>query len=234
MNNTQYDSIAKLYQESKKLSFRENIEMYTLFNILGSISNKNVIDLACGDGFYTRKIKKAGASKVIGVDISGEMIGLALEEEAQSPLGCNYVNKDAAKLQLDEKFDFVIAMYLLNYAKTRSELLNYVESAFNLLKSGSMFVGYNENAKYLPEIPPSYDKYGFTKKYPRNIKEGDLIFYHMINDDNTEFEFQCYFHKKETYSWAFQKAGFVDFQWIGPYLNPSQKSNSFWSTFMAY
>ena len=36
---------------------------------------------ACGEGFYTRRIKQAGAAEVTGVDISAAMIQLTEEEE---------------------------------------------------------------------------------------------------------------------------------------------------------
>jgi ubiquinone/menaquinone biosynthesis C-methylase UbiE len=44
------------------------------------------MDLACGFGFYTRLFKQHGATQVIGVDISPEMIRLALQQEQEEPL----------------------------------------------------------------------------------------------------------------------------------------------------
>ena len=85
----EYDAIAAEYQESKHLSFREHIERYTLFEMLGDIGGKTVLDLACGEGFYTRLLKQAGASEVTGVDISAAMIELAEEQERRRPLGCS-------------------------------------------------------------------------------------------------------------------------------------------------
>ena len=72
-----YDSIAKEYKESKELPMRLHIEAYTYFNMLGNLAEKSILDLACGEGFYTRKFKDQGAAKVVGVDISQKMIELA-------------------------------------------------------------------------------------------------------------------------------------------------------------
>ena len=58
--------------------------------------------------------------------------------------------------------------------------------------------------------------------------------YKLTNEDGTQFEFKNYFLEPETYQWAFQKAGFADFQWVGPYLHPSQQHNPFWDAFMAH
>jgi len=47
--------------------------------LLGDISNCDVLDLACGEGYYTRIIRELVSSKnqVFGVDISEDMIELA-------------------------------------------------------------------------------------------------------------------------------------------------------------
>ena len=49
--------------------------------MLGSVAGLGVLDLACGEGFYTRQIARDGATRVVGVDISPEMIALAEELE---------------------------------------------------------------------------------------------------------------------------------------------------------
>ena len=45
-----------------------------------------VLDLACGEGVYTRQFKREGAVAVTGVDISPGMIALAEVEEQAEPL----------------------------------------------------------------------------------------------------------------------------------------------------
>ena len=78
----EYDSIAREYRESKGLAFREHVERYTLFELLGDVRGKTVLDLACGDGFYTRLLRQAGAAEVTGVDVSEGMIELAEDRGA--------------------------------------------------------------------------------------------------------------------------------------------------------
>ncbi len=41
---------------------------------MSSFENEDVIDFACGTGFYTREIRKRTTGKVVGVDISEDMI----------------------------------------------------------------------------------------------------------------------------------------------------------------
>ena len=75
-----YDEIAEEYKTSKQLPFRKHIEAFTLFELLGDLNSKSMLDLACGEGIYARQFKRAGASKVLGVDLSAEMIRLAKEQ----------------------------------------------------------------------------------------------------------------------------------------------------------
>ncbi len=234
MGDKEYDDIAGAYKDSKQLSFRKYIEEYTLFRLLGDIRGKSVLDLACGEGFYTRKIKQAGARSILGVDISSEMIALARKQEEKRPIGCNFLVHDVSNLALDERKDVVSAAYLLNYAKSASELLQFCEVAFDSLTSGGIFVGFNDNIAANPNFAPSFRKYGFEKSTSKVQKEGDVIRYTITNGNGTAFSINNFYLKPETYSWAFKTAGFSNFSWEGPFLNPNQKENSFWDTFMEY
>ena len=118
----EYDVIAEAYRNSKLPPFREFIERYTLFEVLGDIHGTQVLDLACGNGFYARFIKETGASAATGSDVSSEMIRLAEEAESNHPLGCKYVCEDVAAFEPQEAVDIVVAMYLLNYAKSATTL----------------------------------------------------------------------------------------------------------------
>ena len=73
----QYDAIAREYQRTKESPLRRHVEAYSFFQMLGDVSGLAVLDLACGEGFYTRLIRQAGAASAVGVDISSEMIALA-------------------------------------------------------------------------------------------------------------------------------------------------------------
>src|SRR5215475_9346496 len=67
---TNYDEIAEEYKRAKQQAWRLCIEHFTLFKLVGDLSGKTVLDLACGEGFYTRFIKRRGAARAVGVDIS--------------------------------------------------------------------------------------------------------------------------------------------------------------------
>src|SRR6185369_2375685 len=120
---TNYDEIAAEYKRAKQQPWRLHVEHFPLFKLLGDLRRKSVIDLACGEGFYTRFLKRRGAARVVGVDISQGMIDLARHEEQSNRLGIDYLVQDVKQLAIDETFDVVVAAYLLNYAQTYDELL---------------------------------------------------------------------------------------------------------------
>ena len=95
---TNYDVIAEEYKQSKTLPWRTYVEKFTLMHIVGFIAGQNVVDLACGEGYYTRRLQQCGVAAVSGVDLSEGMIQLAVAEERSRPRGIEYRVKDISDL----------------------------------------------------------------------------------------------------------------------------------------
>ena len=230
----QYDAIAEAYQDSKQLPFRKAIERHTLFEALGDIRGLTVLDLACGGGFYTRLLKRAGAGRVTGVDVSAEMIRLARHEEEREPLGCAYVCGDVADLEPGPgEADLVVAMYLLHYAGTREKLHRFLRVCRRALRPGGRLVGFNDNVMSPPRGTVSWPRHGIEKTGPLSDPvEGDPIHYRFTNPDGRQFEFHNFFLRPETYHSAFRRTGFRDFRWLGVSLEPGERENSLWDDFL--
>lgn len=81
----------------------------SLLHLAGDVSGKRVLDLACGNGYLSRRFARQGAT-VTGVDASTPIIERAQAREAQEPLGITYHVADAAHLSMleDNVFDLVI------------------------------------------------------------------------------------------------------------------------------
>jgi len=77
----EYDSLVRAYQRSKSLPFRVYSEIPNHLESLGDLRGLDVLDLACGEGFYTRLIKQAGGrprrggGSVAGDDRAGATAG---------------------------------------------------------------------------------------------------------------------------------------------------------------
>lgn len=72
-----YREIVENYKKSKLIPWRRFIETPSFMNLVGQLSSEDVIDLACGEGFYTRKFREMTTGRVYGVDYSENMIKLA-------------------------------------------------------------------------------------------------------------------------------------------------------------
>ncbi|MEA5532214.1 class I SAM-dependent methyltransferase [Dolichospermum sp. UHCC 0684] len=228
-----YDSIAKEYKESKELPMRLHIEAYTYFNMLGNLAEKSILDLACGEGFYTRKFKDQGAAKVVGVDISQKMIELAREEETRKFQNIEYILGDVLELGEIGSFDLVVASYLLNYARSSEELLKMCKSIFANLKPGGRFVTINSNPSQAPVSYLKTEKYGFIKSIDSPLIEGTPIKYTFIN--NHKFTFDNYYLSIPTHEWAFQSVGFKEVRWQLPIVSPDgikEFGQEFWQDFL--
>ena len=209
--STNYDAIAKEYQASKLLPWRKYVESHTFFQLAGNLTNLDVLDLACGEGFYTRQIKHRGAAHVTGVDISDGMIRLAQEAEVASPLGLEYHCQDAMSLNLGKKFDVICASYLLNYARTADELQQMSQVIANHLKPGGRFITINSNPDYRGAVEVMFP-YGFTREND-SYSEGATITYRFYQSDASHIAVTNYHLEKSTHETALQAAGFPHIQW---------------------
>jgi toxoflavin synthase len=108
---TDYEAIAQAYRETKRLPIKRYSEGFTLFQVLGSVRGLAVLDVACGDGDYTRAMRRQGAARIMGVDSSPTMITHATREEEALSLGIEYVVGEAEIMPILGAFDLVTTAY---------------------------------------------------------------------------------------------------------------------------
>ncbi len=218
--STQYDSFAREYQATKESPLRLHVEAWSFFSMLGSVSGLEVLDLACGEGFYTRLIARDGARRVVGVDISPEMIALAEELEGTEPLGIRYQCADVAVLPNPGTFDVVTAAYLLHYAPDLNALRTMIERIAAALQPGGRFVSINENPEQGFSQHAGYSQYGFNKQGVEPQQDGAAMTYSMISGRKM-IRFDVYYYSRATYESLFREAGFSDVQWVDLQLEPA-------------
>ena len=212
---TNYDPIAEQYKRSKQQPWRTHVEAYTLLQLMGDPHGLAVLDVACGEGYYTRLVRQRGAGRVTGLDLSAGMIELARRQEADHQLGIEYLVGDARSLELDEQFDLVVAAYLLNYAPDRGELLAMSRGIARCLKPGGRFVTVNSNPALNFPAAPSYRKYGFETSVPGEFCEGAAIkwIFHLADGC---FEIENYYLDVAIHEEVFRAAGFQEVRWHTP------------------
>jgi SAM-dependent methyltransferase len=216
--NTNYNKIANEYKYSKSLPWRKYLEAYTLFKIAGNIEGLSVLDLACGEGFYTRLYKLYGAIEVVGIDLSTEMIVLANEAEEVDKFGITYLVGDAMELDLGKQFDLISASYLLNYARNENQLKSMCEAIAKHLKPGGRFVTINNNP-HCPHPAISMRKYGF-ERIQTGLEEGDEVIYQLFSPDGSHIDLINYHLEKSTHEKCFAETGFINLSWHNMEISP--------------
>jgi SAM-dependent methyltransferase len=214
-----YDAIATQYQRTRGSPLRRYVEQYSFMRMLGDVRDRAVLDLACGDGCYTREIARRGAHRVLGVDISARMIQLAREQGSPEQAGIDYLVCDVQHLRDLGPFDVVSAAYLLHYARDRAELARMCRSIARQLPPGGRFVTLNENPDQPAERYGGYLRYGFSKSVVPPRVEGSPISYAMVSGREL-FRFEAYHYERRTYEQALIGAGFSDIQWCALELDP--------------
>jgi ubiquinone/menaquinone biosynthesis C-methylase UbiE len=232
---TQYDGLASQYRKFQQVKSYRIIE-YSFMRHLGQVSGHSILDLACGEGSWARRFKQMGANRVVGVDISEEMLNLALNEETRSPLGIEYIRKPVQELGKIGEFDLVTASLLLHYASTKDELLRMCQTAYNNLRSGERFLAVNNDPRSKgPDPSDAFKKYGYRNvEFPKSLQDGSIIKITLAAGEE-QYQFDNYYYSLETYEWALRTAGFETIDWHRLMIPPEieqEDGRAFWEFFL--
>ena len=233
---TDYNPIAEQYKRSKQQPWRTFVECFTLMELAGDPTGLTVLDLACGEGFYSRLIRHRGAARVTGLDLSAGMIALATAQESSQPLGISYAVADARDLSDTDPVDLIIAAYLLNYARTPDELQAMCDGIARSIKPGGRFVTVNTNPGLDLSAAPSYRKYEFETTVVGDWRQGAPIqwTFHLSDGPLT---IENYHLSRAVHEKALQQAGFRDIRWHPPALSPEalvDHDEAYWATLLDY
>jgi len=227
-----YDYIGKAYLRTEQFPVREYAERMTFFHLVGDIKGQAILDVACGTGFYSRLLKRAGAQTVLGVDVSREMIRVAKEEEKKHQDGVTYQVCDALSLPVPGAFHVVTAAFLLTYAETMAQLATMCRNLYDNLSPQGRLVAIVTNPG--PVLPKTLSqKYGGTIHRPDPVQDGARC--------ELEFHLEppvfatCYYWSQETLEGALRDAGFRNIRWTKPFVSSEgleQFGQVFWKDFL--
>jgi len=107
---TSWGGVADWYSEYLTLedSYQAKVILPNVVRLLEPLAGRKLIDVACGEGYFSRAFAKAGA-KVVGADIAPELIAKAKEAGG----GVQYYVAPAEKLQFATTAQFDIAVCVL-------------------------------------------------------------------------------------------------------------------------
>ncbi|MER5257307.1 class I SAM-dependent methyltransferase [Streptomyces sp. NPDC002855] len=210
----QYDEIGEAYEGFKALPLEQFAAVPSFLAMVGDVRGRSILDLASGTGFYSREFKRRGATDVLGVDISGEMVAVAQQLEGREPLGVRYQIGDVAELRpLGARFDIALAVQMFSYAAdiaTTERMCRNIHR--NMRPGGELFV-LNQSPDFRFD-GPGPDKYGFRSELTGDeggtgpqVKITALL-------DPGPVSFVANLPRREVYEKCLQAAGFSDLAWV--------------------
>ncbi|WP_030674336.1 class I SAM-dependent methyltransferase [Streptomyces sp. NRRL B-1347] len=213
MSVQQYDEIGEAFEGFKALPLARYGEVPSFLEMVGDVRGKSVLDLASGTGFYSREVKRRGATEVFGVDISGEMVAVARAFEEREPLGVLYEVGDVSELRpLGRHFDVALAVQLLNYAEDIAAMERMCRNVRRSLKPGGEFFVFAQNPDYRFD-GPSLAKYGFLcEPTGEEIETGPRVRVTALLDPPVSFVGAC--PRREVYEHCLRTAGFSEVTWV--------------------
>ncbi len=234
---TQYDAIGQSYERLKKqmplARFPEGATFHRLATRPAGAAAAEVLDLACGTGWYSRALAHGGARAVHGVDISQEMVASARRTEDAEPRGIEFSVGDARTAGVLGEFDVVTAVWLLCYAETQADLTAMAATAYSNLRDGGEYVGIEMNPAFDWSREPA-TKYGLTHRVLEEFDGGKRL--EVTAHVEPEISFKAVFWSASPIVRAFLDAGFRSVEFTAPDLPEAAVAEfgaGFWAEFLA-
>ena len=112
------------------VTINDFVEQPAIKSLLPNLEGKSVLDIGCGAGAFAKYCVENGASKVVGVDISSNMIHKAIHENNHEKI--KYVCTPIEDLDLgDQTFDLIVSSLVIHYVEDYPKLIEKVHDLLN-------------------------------------------------------------------------------------------------------
>lgn len=136
-NNSRYKIAKSFGSASTSYDISARLQRYCGKHLMPWLPNRNdltVVDLGSGTGFFT-DLLASRYQRVIGLDISAEMLGFAKENHSSA---IHWLEADAYKIPLQDKsIDFIYSNLMIQWCDPLDLVLDEV---MRVLKPGGLFV----------------------------------------------------------------------------------------------
>ncbi len=192
-----------------------------LLTACGDVQGATVLDLGCGQGFFSRLLAQRGA-KVLGVDISDRLIHHALRREEQAPLGIEYRVLDARGIAArlpPASFDMVVSCIALQDMENLLQVLRGVKSVLKRDGHTVVLVEHPTNTCAYREWERNESGEKIVLRLDRYFETGPRVVSWTLPGpagERPSFEFPSTSRTLVEWSEAFTKAGFLIFRLYEP------------------
>lgn len=180
-----FDKEARSYNDwykTKLGGFVDEIETIAILNHFDITKIKRILDVGCGTGNYSIKLAKKDF-EVVGVDISTEMLKIAMEKSKNMCLPVKFIRCDARQLPFPENyFDAALSVATFEFV---SEPLAVLGEMFRVIKKdGKIVIGFINKDSEWGKLYLSQDfqqktvfRYAnlFTKQEISTLRSNELI-----------------------------------------------------------
>lgn len=221
-----YSKIAEIYQQTNVKPDKLFSTLPTVLKLSEDIIGKTILDLGCGNGFFTNAFAKAGAKKIIGIDSSAEQINLAKKNPRENT---EYILGDIFKDKLPNA-NIIIAPYVVNYATDTEKLIKLFQNIFNSLNTKGIMVA-------VVDLPEEKDtkKFGAIKKVFGEKVDGAKIEIRLFDDEKFICTLNAVYFSPSTIENTLRSVGFSEVAWHKPIVsdNGIQKfGKDFWKEYI--
>ncbi|OGH28380.1 MAG: hypothetical protein A3E12_01865 [Candidatus Levybacteria bacterium RIFCSPHIGHO2_12_FULL_39_9] len=136
-----------------------------LFEIIGNVEGKKVLDIACGDGAITVFLAKKGAI-CTGIDYSSKLIDIGKNKAKELGLSINFKVMDARNMEAirNEVLDLIVISLLLPHLSSKADIESVIKQCALLLHKGGRLI--------ISEPHPAFDFYMRNK-----LRIGDFEYF---------------------------------------------------------
>ena len=170
-NSTFYNEYRSMRES--ELNANNLIEIPIIKSMLPSLKNKKILDLGCGNGSMSRYSIENGASEVLAIDISLNMINEAKEKNNLKGIRYEVMGMEDIS-NINQKFDFIFSSLAFHYIEDFDKLMSDCHNLLN--KEGILLFSQEHPLTLAPILENDMKKY-----MEKNGKR-----YYYVSDYNNE------------------------------------------------
>src|SRR5699024_6354350 len=119
-----------------EITANDFIEQPAIKSLIPCLKGKSVLDLGCGDGYFSKDCIENGAKNVIGVDISNNMIERAKKLNQDDNVEFMCLPMEDLELT-NQKFDLIVSSLAMHYIEDYPAMIQKING---LLKNSGEFI----------------------------------------------------------------------------------------------
>lgn len=128
---SEWNSMAAAYElfNNSPDSYSYTIEWPSIQDFLPELRGKSILDFGCGTGIFTFLLEKYYPSEIIGIDLSEEMLKIAVAKKEAKKSSAQFLLGDASKLAnfSDKTFDLVFSSTTTHYIANLDDLFENIK-----------------------------------------------------------------------------------------------------------